>query len=372
MNDKQRSGAGKQFHCAHLLNDYSGSPRVLGQTISALRERGHACSVYVGSNGRGVLDELDVPAYKYAYRRFGSRWLTLLAYLWSQLVLFLVLFRRLRPGAIVLVNTMMPFGAALAGRLRGAAVVYHLHETSIKPAVLKKFLRWVIGCCACKVLYVSKYLQQNDAIGCVPGITVYNGLAESFQCQAASTVYKHLHNGQFNVLMLISLKAYKGVNEFVGLASAMIDQPQVKFTLVLSASRGEVGEYFKNMAVPENLDLHPATSDVGRFYSSASLVMNLSRVDSCVETFGLTILEAMAFGIPTIVPPVGGPVELVSDGVEGYQIDSRNHEQLVRTVTRLSQDPQVCQALSERARRKASEFSTANFQKNIVMVFDDL
>ncbi|NTY91290.1 glycosyltransferase family 4 protein [Pseudomonas putida] len=372
MSNGQRIGKQKQMHCAHLLNDYSGSPRILGQTITALQDRGNSCSLYVGCSGPGVLDELDVPVYKYTYRRFGNRWLTLLAYLWSQVALFFVLVRRLSPGAVILVNTMMPFGAALAGKIRGATVVYHLHETSIKPAVLKKFLRGVIGLCAKKVIYVSKYLQQFDAIEGVASITVYNGLAESLQRQAVNTAYQHMHHGQFEVLMLASLKSYKGVNEFLGLASAMVDAPRVKFTLVLSASQAEVDEYFKNMAIPQNLVLHPATSDVMRFYSNASLVVNLSRVDSCVETFGLTILEAMAFGIPTIVPPVGGPVELVSDGVEGYQIDSKNRQQLVRTVARLSQDPQLCQALSERARMKASEFSTANFQKNIVMVFDDL
>ena len=372
MNNGQRIATEKQIHCAHLLNDYSGSPRILGQTISALQERGNSCSLYVGCSGPGVLDALNVPVYKYAYRRFGNRWLTLLAYLWSQVALFFVLVRRLSPGAVILVNTMMPFGAALAGKVRGATVVYHLHETSIKPAVLKKFLRGVIGRCAKKVVYVSKYLQQNDEIEGVSAITVYNGLAEPFQRQAACTVYQHLHRGQFEVLMLTSLKAYKGVNEFLGLASALVDQPHISFALVLSASQAELDDYFRDLTIPENLVLHPATSDVVRFYSSASLVVNLSRVDSCVETFGLTILEAMAFGIPTIVPPVGGPVELVSDGVEGYQIDSRNHQQLVRTVARLSQDPQLCQALSERARMKASEFSTANFQKNIVMVFDDL
>lgn len=372
MSSGQGRGAEQPIMCAHLLNDFSGSPRVLGQTITALTERGNVCALYVGSNGQGALDDLAVPVYKYGYRRFGNRWLTLLAFFWSQLALFSLLVIRLRPGTVVLVNTMMPFGAALAGKVRGATVVYHLHETSIKPLVLKKFLRWVIGRCASKVVYVSKYLQQHDAIKGVPATTVYNGLAESFQQQAASTVYQHLYDGKFHVLMLTSLKAYKGVNEFVGLASAMADQPHVKFTLVLSADQDEVDAYFQHLGLPHNLALHPATSDVIRFYETASLVVNLSLVDTCVETFGLTILEAMAFGIPTIVPPVGGPVELVSDGVEGYQIDSKNHQQLTRTVARLSQDPQACQALSEHARMKASEFSTANFQKNIVMVFDDL
>ena len=48
----------------------------------------------------------------------------------------------------------------------------------------------------------------------------------------------------------------------------------------------------------------------------------------CVETFGMTILEAMPYGIPAIVPNVGGPLELVQHGYNGYCVDVRNLEEL--------------------------------------------
>lgn len=54
------------------------------------------------------------------------------------------------------------------------------------------------------------------------------------------------------------------------------------------------------------------------------MVLNLSRPDAWVETFGLTVIEAMAYGIPVIVPPVGGIAELVENGINGYKADSRN------------------------------------------------
>jgi len=51
-----------------------------------------------------------------------------------------------------------------------------------------------------------------------------------------------------------------------------------------------------------------------------------------VETFGLTIIEAMAYVIPVIVPPVGGIIELVEENKNGFLVDSRNarllHEKL--------------------------------------------
>ena len=43
-----------------------------------------------------------------------------------------------------------------------------------------------------------------------------------------------------------------------------------------------------------------------------------------VETFGLTILEGMAYGLPALIPPVGGITELVEHGRSGYWTNSRN------------------------------------------------
>lgn len=356
----------------HLLNDFSGSPRVLSQVIGMMRNKGADCELYVGSKGRGVLDEVQVPIRRFAYARFNNRWLTLLSYLWSQVDLFFSILFRCDRSTTVYVNTMLPFGAALAGKLRGAKVVYHIHESFLSPALLKYFLRRVIRHCASRVVYVSRYLQRDERIAGVSGNMVYNGLSEHFQVLAKSSVYSPASSGGFNVLMLTSLKIYKGVNEFVDLAARFSSHAGVSFTLVLNASKEEGEDYFGAKNLPANLTLHYACSDVSVFYAEADLVLNLSHVNDCIETFGLTILEAMAYGIPVVVPPVGGPAELVSDGVEGYQVDSRDHERLVAVVERLVADPALCLMHSARAREKANEFSAVNFRINISKVFDEL
>jgi glycosyltransferase involved in cell wall biosynthesis len=56
--------------------------------------------------------------------------------------------------------------------------------------------------------------------------------------------------------------------------------------------------------------------------------VNLSRPDEWVETFGLTIIEAMAFGIPSIVPTIGGPAELVEEGENGFKVSCYNMDLL--------------------------------------------
>jgi glycosyltransferase involved in cell wall biosynthesis len=91
-----------------------------------------------------------------------------------------------------------------------------------------------------------------------------------------------------------------------------------------------------------------------------------------VETFGLTILEAMAFGIPVIVPPVGGPIELVEDGVQGFHIDSRNLDLLKEKVLLLSNNEELCLRMSTEGRKQATKFSPESFAINIRQAIDEV
>ena len=64
----------------------------------------------------------------------------------------------------------------------------------------------------------------------------------------------------------------------------------------------------------------------------------------------------MAFGIPVIVPPVGGPTEIVHDREEGYLISSYETEKIAKTIMELSEDEEKCMALSIAARKRVDDF----------------
>jgi L-malate glycosyltransferase len=50
------------------------------------------------------------------------------------------------------------------------------------------------------------------------------------------------------------------------------------------------------------------------------------------------MLKAMAFGVPAIAPPAGGPMELVSDGLDGFLIDCRHIDELLAKVLQMAND----------------------------------
>lgn len=352
---------------AHLLNDRSGSPKVLASVIAMLAAQGLDGRLYIGSDGRGTLEAAGIPIRRYWYRRMRHRILTLGTYLASQVSLFIKLLadRSIAPTATVYVNTLLPFGAAIYGRVTGRRVVYHLHEVSVTPEPLRRLLLAVARRTAVQLIYVSDFHRTCLPVPGVPACTIYNALDPDFEEHAFASRYVHRHDGIFRVLMLTSLRTYKGTSEFLALARRFQGRTDIAFELVCNEDAEAVARFSSANDIPPHLTLYAATPDTGTHYARASVVLNLSRPDAWVETFGLTLLEAMAHGIPVVAPPAGGPLELVVDGVEGFLIDSRNADELAARIGYLADHPDVCQAMSAAARQKAACFSAADSARRL-------
>ncbi len=347
----------------HLLNDNSGSPRVLRSVIVALGGWQGENLLMVGSQGRGVLEDSEIEVRRYGYRRSRFRLVTLFTYFASQVALYRASARArdIPRDAVIYVNTLLPFGAALWGKATGRRVIYHLHEVSVTPPLLRRFLTWIAARTADRLIYVSEDHRARLPIAGVPAAVVPNPIDPAISARAASSAHER-KEGFFRVLMLASPRDFKGVPEFIGLARDLAMRPGFAFTLVLNGTPEEVGAYLGEN-LPANLDIHARTDDPADFIARADLVVNLSRVDQWIETFGLTLIEAMAFGLPVIAPPVGGPSEIVRHGREGWLIDSRDRAALAAAVARAADDRALYGEMSRAARARAADFGFDRFAK---------
>jgi glycosyltransferase involved in cell wall biosynthesis len=346
----------------HLLNDLSGSPLVFRQALEALQQEGYELHLLTATPAeKGFLTGIPgVHNHSLRYRWSSNKWITLLYFGWSQLVLFFRMFAMLRRDDIVYINTLLPFGAAIAGRLRGCRVVLHIHEVSIRPALLKKWLLFIAGNTADQLLFVSEYVRKNTAVH-VSGQVIYNALQPSFVSNIRCRPQRAF--GPFRILMVCSLRRYKGVEEFIRCAHQL---PFMEFELVLNASRQELNAFFKDRPIPENIRIHTAQTNMHPFYERSSVVVNLSRQDQWVETFGMTLLEAMYYGKPVIAPAVGGVTELVVEGVTGYLRDSRQADEIVHLLMWLWAHEDVYKRMSTAARSRAELFTQESFRQSIV------
>lgn len=349
----------------HLLNDYSGSPKVLMQLVKSWVKQDLEVTL-VTCNGRsGFLS--DIPGAKYTY--YWYRWaanplLRLFNLTLSQLLLLLKLFFKVKKDDVIYINTVLPFGAAFLGKLKGCRIIYHVHETSMKPAILKKTLFGIVKWAATEVIYVSNYLRDAENIKDKKTEILYNAIEDNFLDTAKLSW--NSKNQNKHVLMICSLKEYKGVFEFVKLAQNL---SEFKFRLVVNASQTEIHSFFTGHVLPSNLELFPTQTNTHAFYAWADVILNLSRPDGWIETFGLTIIEGMAYGLPAIVPPVGGITELVTEGVNGFKVDSRDTGQLILILNRLFNNPLMYSDMRKASLDKIHLFSEKEFtEKSLALL----
>lgn len=340
----------------HLLNDYSGSPKVLGQLLKGWAASGHEVKLQTSTSTPGFLTNIkgvDNCDNHYRFYRFIP--LRLMVLLFSQLFALLGLLPQVTKGDIVYINTVLPFGAAIAGRIKRARVIYHLHETSVNPKIFKHFLLFWVKVCATEVIYVSDFLAKEEPLN-KPLHIMWNAIEDDFRDKAVAHRRHYWQDG--NVLMLASLKRYKGVDEYVEIADAW---PELHFDLVVNASEQDIAGYFGKHTLPANLSVYPAQQDVHPFYQRADVVMNLSRPDEWKETFGLTALEAMIYGLPVIVPPVGGISEIVKDHITGFHLNGKDTKSIGKLLRTLKTDPVFYKAISLQGVAHATSFSETNF-----------
>ena len=349
----------------HLFNDFSGSPKVLYLVLKGLLERG--CLVDLISSRGGALDALETypNLKKHSYRyKFSSRTvITMLRYLFVQFYTFIFAFRYVfAKDCVFYINTLLPVGPALAGRMMGKRVVYHYHENAFVKGGFYRALAWAMQHLAHEIICVSAYqasfLKQQKKVTVIP-----NALPQDFVSKL------HPNPGQAferkTVLMLSSLKAYKGTREFVLLAKRL---PQFRFIIVINDTSDKIADSLKE--VPVNLAVYARQKDVSTFYNKSSIVVNLTDSRIAIETFGLTALEAMRAGLPVIVPTLGGIAELVEDGVNGYKIDVQELEKVAAAIRRILTDEELYRSLADNALKCSQRYDAERMVKRIEKELD--
>ncbi len=78
---------------------------------------------------------------------------------------------------------------------------------------------------------------------------------------------------------------------------------------------------------------------------------------SLYEPFSLTLIHALACGIPTVASRVGGNPEIVQDGRSGLLFDKGDPQDLADAVRRLARDPSLRVRLSQGGRAAAAGFT---------------
>ena len=84
----------------------------------------------------------------------------------------------------------------------------------------------------------------------------------------------------------------------------------------------------------------------------------------------MTLIEAMASGVPVIACDVRGPREIVEDGRDGILVPDRDPAALAEAISFYLQAPQAVENYTRRARRKVErEFDHARMRAQLLQAY---
>src|SRR5258706_11441816 len=111
---------------------------------------------------------------------------------------------------------------------------------------------------------------------------------------------------------------------------------------------GDVQGLIRKYGLERRFTLRGFVRDVSAFYEGLAVYLNTS----LHEGIPMSVLEAMAHGVPPIAPRVGGFEEIVTDGVDGYLVDGRNPQDFAEKCLSLYRNPTLRQSMGQAAREK--------------------
>lgn len=156
------------------------------------------------------------------------------------------------------------------------------------------------------------------------------------------------------VSMISCLKPQKAPLDFLRVANKVgTEIPEAKFLLV---GDGELRDQVARAATQSRLQ--------GRFQHlgwrrDVAPILGLTDVlvlTSLWEGFPLTLVQAMAAGVPAVVTRVDGSPEAVLDGVNGFVVEPRDVEGMAARVVQLLRDPELRRKMGEEGRKRVREF----------------
>jgi len=346
----------------HFNNNYSGSPKVLKSVIDAISDEN---DILITNNTEGFLSNIKNIKYKYfKFELRDNKIITFFTYFLAQMNIFIKVFVCCEKDDLLYINTVVPIFAAISGKLKGAKILFHLHEDTSCLNIVHRNLSKLRPMFCDTEIFVSKYLYEKEHVLGIKSYILPNTLSVSFLNEGQSYDKRDIES-DFNLIMICSLKKYKGVYEFLKVANKLIAYNSIKFILLLSDDEERIKNYFTNIIIPKNVLIYSKVIDTINFYKNASVLLSLSRPDEWIETFGLTILEAMAFGLPCIVPKIGGPIELIEDGINGFRVSAYDIDEVVEKILLLYNDKKLYKYISNNNKLKSKEFSYDSFSLTI-------
>ena len=282
-------------------------------------------------------------------------------------ITFTLFFRRGDFDRLMVINGGYP--ASLLGRSAVIAwwlagkrplAVMNFHNSTTSPPWHSSFFENVIDSLvirsASHIVSVSKaclgsLANRSSFMGCKKLSFIYNGIgdpASFLQTAATTTIGVALKP---YCLMLATYESRKGHAYLLqAFQSVVKDFPDMQLQIYGHGrphEKKQVADEVMRLKLEDNVKLGDFTSHTAALIANASVLVVPSQ---SYESFGLTIIEAMAFGVPVVTTDVGGMPEVLGDSNAGYVCSKDNPLEFAAAIKKILGNPLLASALGRNGR----------------------
>jgi glycosyltransferase involved in cell wall biosynthesis len=123
------------------------------------------------------------------------------------------------------------------------------------------------------------------------------------------------------------------------------------------------------LALKSHVTFLGVRKDVGRLLQAADAFL----LTSISEGIPLTVIEAMAVGLPVVSTRVGGVPEVVQHGQSGFLADAGDDQTLSARILELAANPELRSSLGARGRDRAcSVFSEVQMAERYAALYEEM
>ena len=182
--------------------------------------------------------------------------------------------------------------------------------------------------------------------------------------------------GPLRFVLLARMDTWKGIDDLLS-ACATVAERTVEFEVMLAGPAGSAGDATTLREKINAIGLEDHVRYIGSVHGSEKDTL-LRDADAYVlsswnEGLPISLLEALAYGLPSVCTRVGAVPEVIVEGREGLLVPARQPEALAEAMLSMINDPARRATMSAAARRLAQKrFSADRLRSDLVRLYDSL
>lgn len=257
--------------------------------------------------------------------------------------------------AAILARSMLPPGA-------GPRVVTTLHGTDTtllgRDAGYGPAIRHALGL-SDAVTTVSSYLEREtrELLGVdLPIDVIHNFFEPRPARKPREEVRRELGVGDGILLLHLSnLRPPKRIDVLLETVARIRPGHPVKLAILAGADFSPFMPEVRRLGLEDRIVVREQVSEIEDYLQAADIGL----FTSDMESFCLSILEAMCFGCPSVATAVGGVPEVVESGKSGLLAPAGDADALARAVESLVSNPGLRARMGGEARQRAKRLFSA-------------